>query len=130
MAIEACRQISMIKPSTFLPHNSDVVLQYRLREVSISWALAVPETDEGVEVSLSMRCNSQDTWHEFRIFSYTLDGGWVENCRGLTSVSSKPTGDDQLSTICLPEWTGARINDALSMDAEAFYGGVNDLGLT
>ncbi|KAF2847520.1 polyketide synthase-like protein [Plenodomus tracheiphilus IPT5] len=134
MAIEACRQMCVIAPSTFLPPGSDSVLEYRLREVSISRAMVVPEAAEGVETSFSMRCRpgtgGSDPWHEFRIFSYTTDGGWAENCSGLVSVSSQSTVDDSLSADCLTAWNEGRTDTALKMDTRAFYKGVDSLGLT
>ncbi|KAI8931497.1 hypothetical protein NX059_011163 [Plenodomus lindquistii] len=134
MAIEACRQMAVISPSTLLPPGSNNVAEYRLREVNISRALVVPETAEGVETSFSMRCrtgsSTSDSWHEFRIFSYTSDGGWAENCSGLVSVSSQSTVDNQLSTECLADWNDARSEIAVKMDSENFYKGVDALGLT
>ncbi|KAJ4376392.1 hypothetical protein N0V83_001675 [Neocucurbitaria cava] len=135
MAIEACRQMCVISPTTFMPQNSNAPVEYRLREVSISRALVVPETDEGVETSFSLRCqsigdsSSSDVWHEFRIFSYTVDGGWVENCRGYVSVSTQPTIDDELSKDCLDEWT-TRTQKAQNVDVNTFYNTVDALGLT
>ncbi|KAH7397176.1 hypothetical protein BKA66DRAFT_566312 [Pyrenochaeta sp. MPI-SDFR-AT-0127] len=136
MAIEACRQMSVITPSTFLPPGSQDSLEYRLREVSISRALVVPESDEGVETSFSMRCNSSDdstsldVWHEFRVFSYTSNSGWVENCRGLVSVSRQMTGDNELAKECLIEWSEANADGAQKIDPKSFYDGVDAIGLT
>ncbi|KAH9879452.1 hypothetical protein IAQ61_001270 [Plenodomus lingam] len=133
MAIEACRQMCVIAPSTFLPSGSDAVLEYRLREVNISRALVVPEAAEGIETSFSMRCkpsSTSDTWHEFRIFSYTAEGGWAENCSGLVSVSSQSGVNDLLSADCLAEWNDARQEKAVTVDPQAFYKGVDALGLT
>lgn len=136
MAIEASRQMCVIGPSNFLPHGSNDVLEYRLREISISRALVVPEAGEGIETCLSMHCQSNngtasvDAWHEFRIFSFTVDGGWVENCSGLVSVSSQSTVDEATSSDCLAEWTNARASQTLSIDSKVFYSGVDALGLT
>ncbi|KAF1941682.1 hypothetical protein EJ02DRAFT_491319 [Clathrospora elynae] len=135
MAIEACRQMCVISPSTFMPKGANGVLEYRLREVSISRALVVPEADEGVETSFSMRCHSNngstsDAWHEFCIYSYTADGGWAKNCRGLVSVSSQSTVDDQLAQECLDKWTKARPSDVHKIDTSAFYKTVDAIGLT
>jgi NADPH:quinone reductase-like Zn-dependent oxidoreductase/SAM-dependent methyltransferase len=71
------------------------VAEYRIRDLSVSRALVIPQTEEGVEVSLSLRpaplssATSSDSWKEFRIFSYTEADGWAEHCRGLVSVSLK-----------------------------------------
>ncbi|KAH9876419.1 hypothetical protein J1614_003550 [Plenodomus biglobosus] len=134
MAIEACRQMCVIAPSTFLPSGAGVVLEYRLREVNISRALVVPEAAEGVETSFSMRCkysSTSDAWHEFRIFSYTADGGWAENCSGLVSVSTQSTVNDALAADCLTQWNDTRQGAALeTADTTAFYKSVDALGLT
>ncbi|KAE8822419.1 hypothetical protein PTNB85_10447 [Pyrenophora teres f. teres] len=136
MAIEACRQMSTISPSTFLPPGATAVGEYRLREVNISRALVVPDSDEGVETSFSMRCrsntsrSSSDAWHEFTIYSYTTDGGWVENCNGLLSVTGQTATDDQLIGECLRKWTSAHSASVQKMDTGKFYGAVDAIGLT
>nr|ALQ32881.1 putative polyketide synthase [Fusarium miscanthi] len=85
MALEAAFQINDIQ-------KREPIAGYKIRDVSISRALVVPQTDEGVEVVFSMRpsptssVGSSDTWSEFRIFSHTPAGGWMEHCRGLVSV--------------------------------------------
>nr|ALQ32864.1 putative polyketide synthase [Fusarium gaditjirri] len=85
MALEAAFQINDIQ-------KRDPIAGYKIRDVSISRALVVPQTDEGVEVVFSMRpsptssVGSSNTWSEFRIFSHTPAGGWMEHCRGLVSV--------------------------------------------
>ncbi|KAI4940246.1 Type I Iterative PKS [Alternaria arbusti] len=136
MAIEACRQMCKISPSTFLPQGVSSAAEYRLREVNISRALVVPEADEGVETCLSMKCNtssdgsSSEIWHDFRIFSYTADGGWVENCRGLVAVSGQSTSDEHLAQDCASEWNTAQSPGTDKMDVEAFYRSVDAIGLT
>lgn len=136
MAIEACRQMCDISPSTFLPKGSGGVSEYKLREVSISRALVVPETDEGVETGFSMHrqwnsgTGASSEWYEFRVFSYTNDGGWVENCKGLVSVSNQSTADEELSEECLSEWNNAYANGAQQIIPEAFYHSVDSIGLT
>ncbi|KAG9187092.1 hypothetical protein G6011_04963 [Alternaria panax] len=136
MAIEACRQMSTISPSTFLPQGVSSAGEYRLREVSISRALVIPEADEGVETCLSMRCSSNqnnlssELWHHFSIFSYTTDGGWVENCRGLIYVANQSTSDEQLAQDCLHDWNRAHSAGVRMVDVESFYRGVDALGLT
>ncbi|KAH7394712.1 hypothetical protein BKA66DRAFT_438522 [Pyrenochaeta sp. MPI-SDFR-AT-0127] len=133
---KACRQMCIIAPSTFLPQGSKNVLEYRLREVSISRALVVPESDEGVETSFSMRCQPSsgtalsDVWQEFRVFSYSNDGGWVENCRGLVSVSTQANGDDDLTQACLSEWTEARTGGTQNIEPKSFCESVDAIGLS
>lgn len=136
MAIEACRQLYSIAPSSLFPHNLNDVSQYRLLDVSISRALLIPEADEGVEISFSMRRRASNLaafaspWHDFRVYSYTNGSGWVENCRGLVSVSNQPIGDDELAAGCQCEWTEARNTTSISLDSRTFYECVDSLGLS
>ena len=94
MAVEACRQLYIVALSTFLPQGSTYVSKYLLREISISRALVISKSAEGVETMFSMQCPSSsgsvslEIWHEFGVFSYIDVGGWAENCRGLVSVSA------------------------------------------
>ncbi|KAF2202683.1 phenolpthiocerol synthesis polyketide synthase ppsA [Delitschia confertaspora ATCC 74209] len=93
MALQAAWQMSVING------KQDGIAEYKLRDVAISRALVVPETEEGVEVIFSMRpqptnsVTSSDTWNEFRVFSYTTQGGWDEHCRGLVSTVYKSASD-------------------------------------
>jgi acyl transferase domain-containing protein/NADPH:quinone reductase-like Zn-dependent oxidoreductase/ubiquinone/menaquinone biosynthesis C-methylase UbiE len=136
MAIEACRQMCTIAPSSFLAQGVSSAAEYRLREVSISRALVVPEADEGVETCFSMKCNTShdgstaEVWHEFRIFSYTADGGWVENCRGLVAVSGQSTSDEQLAQDCVRNWDSVHSAGADRIDVTSFYRGADAIGLT
>nr|QEG79218.1 polyketide synthase 39849 [Alternaria oxytropis] len=136
MAIEACRQMCTISPTNILPQGVSSANEFRLREVSISRALVVPEADEGVETCFSMRCNlnhggsSSEIWHNFCIFSYTASGGWVENCRGLVSAVDQSTSDDQLAQDCLLDWDAAHSAGAHKVDVESFYRSVGAFGLT
>ncbi|KAL6710125.1 hypothetical protein ACN47E_009916 [Coniothyrium glycines] len=135
MAIEACRQMVVMASSFFLPHSSSIAEEYRLRQINISRALVVPDTDEGIETCFSMRCKSNDgtagseAWHEFSIFSYTVEGGWAENCRGLVSVSIKSSADDELARSCLRDWTKGRCSNLISVNPEVFYEHSEALGL-
>jgi acyl transferase domain-containing protein len=92
MAIEACRQMVTITPAAFVSNVPSAKLNYGLRDVKVSQALVIPESDEGVETCFSVRTRSTNdlvllgSWHEFRVFSYKVATGWVENCRGLLSI--------------------------------------------
>ncbi|KAK2765219.1 Type I Iterative PKS [Arachnomyces sp. PD_36] len=84
MAIEAVRQVT-----------GDVVelTGLRLKDVSIKTALVVPDTKEGVEVSLSLLPVNESSlwqstvWKWFQICSYAPDyDDWVEHCSGYISI--------------------------------------------
>ncbi|KAI9832015.1 MAG: hypothetical protein M1819_004559 [Sarea resinae] len=92
MAIEAMRQVEVARIHT--------ISSFKLREISISKALVVPETPEGVETLFSLRpfnassLESSEIWHEFRLFSFSKQEGWSEHCRGLVAaVFGAKTGE-------------------------------------
>ena len=83
MALEACRQQAKWRD---LKHDRII-----FREISILRAMVVPDSGS-VEVRLSLVPLSEsakkdsDTWHQFKIFSWTNEGGWSEHCRGLVAA--------------------------------------------
>ncbi|KAI0153141.1 hypothetical protein GGR57DRAFT_146248 [Xylariaceae sp. FL1272] len=101
MAIEAATQLSMLQGKQGdAAGDSEPIGEFRLRGIEISRALLVPQTDEGIEVVLSMRADpanppmSSGGWHEFRIFSHTTSGGWAEHCHGSISVVRQGMEDE------------------------------------
>ena len=86
MALEASQQQIQERDGT------KRISGYSFRDISISKALIIPDTAEGVETVFCLRPyassarSSSATWNEFRVFSYLEDEGWSENCRGLVSV--------------------------------------------
>ena len=91
MALQAAKQLHSLYV-TPKPNFHQSVFGYTIRNLYISRALVVPETEDGVEVVLSMRpssvssLGSSDTWNEFCIFSYSVETSWTEHCRGLIAV--------------------------------------------
>lgn len=87
MAIEAAFQYTMLLGTT-VDHSS----QYKMREINVSRSMALSE-DVATEVSLVLRPQQEGshsvskTWNHFSVFSWSPDGGWVEHCQGLISVS-------------------------------------------
>lgn len=82
--IEACRE--MADPEQKL-------LGFRLRDVSLKRALAIPEAKEGIEVMLSLSRMDEASlqgsaiWKRFAITSYdAIDDGWVEHCTGYVAT--------------------------------------------
>lgn len=91
MAIEAVRQVT-----------GDVVelTGLRFKDVSIKTALVVPDTKEGIEVSLSIlpvyesNLWQSTVWKWFQVSSYTPDyDDWVEHCTGYISIEYKTDPD-------------------------------------
>ncbi|KAI1077405.1 hypothetical protein F5B20DRAFT_583402 [Whalleya microplaca] len=94
MAIEAARQeYTMSDRSTGSPKK------VRLRNICLSSGLVVPESENGIETSLSLRPvpdgdrESSAIWSEFRIFSYTEAQEWTEHCRGQVAFGFEVDGD-------------------------------------
>ncbi|KAJ5674974.1 uncharacterized protein N7477_004908 [Penicillium maclennaniae] len=88
MAIEASRQLV----------DDQKINGFRLRRVSIRRALIVPDTKEGIEVSLSMTTadNSSESrpWRRFQISSYNESSDeWTEHCSGYILVDLKSSLD-------------------------------------
>ncbi|KAJ5295280.1 hypothetical protein PENANT_c001G08927 [Penicillium antarcticum] len=93
MAIEASRQLA--GDGTL----SAKITGFRVRHVSIKRALIVPDTKEGIEVSLSM-ANVDDapstsrTWRRFHITSYNASSDkWTEHCTGRIMVEYESSTD-------------------------------------
>lgn len=93
MAVEAAAQMSALSAveAEEIGQTQKPIKEYKLRNVEISRALLVPQSEEGVEMMLSMRPEPASDfvsgpWSEFRIFSYTNEAGWAEHCRGFVSV--------------------------------------------
>ena len=91
MAIEAMNQKASI---------SGLHIQgYTLREITFCRVLTVPDTSDGIEVSLILQPFRQSSatastdWSDFRVVSFGSDRKAYEHCHGLISVSHKPNFD-------------------------------------
>lgn len=91
MAVEATRQKKALLNQS--------LQGYTLREVSFSKALVVPDTTDGIEVSLALRPYRQGslslsgTWDEFSVYSHSSDRGATIHCQGLIGTQSNFTTD-------------------------------------
>lgn len=83
MAIEAAHQHAISGGISFT--------KYVLREVNVGQALVIAESSQ-IETMLNLRPlaestrASSDLWHEFIIFSWNHERGWMEHCRGQIAV--------------------------------------------
>ena len=131
MAIEAARQL--------LPAGRKLQ-SYIIENLYISRALRIPQSNEGVEVQISLRPSETrvDTLQEsysFQIISYE-SSGWFEICRGLVGTRSSPL-DNKEEEILLKRRSESyavsyeKLSDACSRrsDSETFYNFVVDQGL-
>lgn len=86
MAVEAARQKKVLL--------NESLQGYTVREVSFSKALVIPDTTDGIEVSLVLRpyrqgpVNLSGTWDEFTIYSHSSDRGATEHCHGLIEAQT------------------------------------------
>ena len=115
MAIEAVHQRAVTGGLLFS--------KYVLREVSVGQALVLPESSQ-TETVLNLRPvgestrASSDIWHDFIIFSWNHERGWMEHCRGQVAVQL----DDQSNPVdgLRSHETGrALIAEKISRTAEA-----------
>ncbi len=145
MAVEAIAQRAKIRSAEYS--------QLCLREISVSQALIIPEAVE-VETMLALRPldegtkASSETWEEFRIFSWTSAGGWLQHSRGQIAVfNDRKINDvegegasnfvqsavrDQITRIeaaCVSPLDSQRIYDAISsvgFDYGTSFNGLSD----
>ncbi|KGO73861.1 Acyl transferase/acyl hydrolase/lysophospholipase [Penicillium italicum] len=98
MVIEASRQLA----------GETKVAGFQLRKVNIRRALIVPDTKEGIEVSLAMASvedssASSRTWRRFQITSYNASSDeWTEHCTGHITVDHE-TASDPVDNGCEAE---------------------------
>jgi NADPH:quinone reductase-like Zn-dependent oxidoreductase/SAM-dependent methyltransferase len=89
MAIEASRQLA----------GEAKITGFHLRKVNIRRALIVPDTKEGIEVSLAMATvedsqTSSRIWRQFQITSYNASSDeWTEHCTGHITVEHETAAD-------------------------------------
>ncbi|KAJ5788188.1 hypothetical protein N7457_003178 [Penicillium paradoxum] len=89
MAIEASKQLV----------GETKITGFQLRKVNIRRALIIPDTKEGIEVSLSMATiedssASSRTWRRFHITSYNASSDeWTEHCTGQINVEHEAALD-------------------------------------
>ncbi|KAF9873136.1 polyketide synthase [Colletotrichum karsti] len=125
MAIEAIRQIS--------GSAADSIDGYRLRDIQISNALVIPDTESGIEVQLSLHpCDSKNLepgWYEFSLKSARADGdSWTEHVHGYISERTKTTTVLPLSQ---PTNSSESIQDKhlQPMDVEELFSRLRKMGL-
>ncbi len=90
MAIEATSQFGELHQASVTSASN-----HKLREVKINRPMILSD-EISTEVSLILRpreeaSNFLNSWIDFVIFSWTSDRGWIEHCRGFTSLF----GNDQ-----------------------------------
>jgi SAM-dependent methyltransferase len=135
-AIEASRQIADQKME---------ISGFRLRDVSLKRALIIPDTKEGVEVSLSLTRMDESSlwgssvWKKFQIHSYNPVGDdWIEHCTGYiavdyeTAVGPIDNGReaDAEATMWKETLEAVRSRCVALLDIESIYENLVTTGLT
>lgn len=129
MALEASKQISP---------QGVAISGYRFCRVAFKTALEIPDTDEGIEVSISLHLqpnlpkNGNRNTYDFRIYSFQ-SAEWIKHCAGTVSVEYELSGNNHALS---------RDGESLKNTREAFerscqneppnpdlYGVFNSLGL-
>lgn len=134
MAIEAIQHLREMPEHTT---SGETFAGYRLQDVSLSRALVIPPTEEGVETVFSLRHHKESSvsfsnkWYEFRVFSYSPDG-WAEHAHGLISPVYESVADQSVSNFpYLPQLDQVLLEDNFSSSrtADSMYEMVGDVGL-
>ncbi len=134
MALEASRQRKS---------QNAKISQFRFRDIRIGKALFVPDSTDGIETVFTLRPynssarGSSDLWDEFRVFSYTRQGGWEEHCRGLVSVEherdfSEVEGDREMKEKAhslQKKFAAAKIECTSAIGPDQMYDKLKDIGL-
>lgn len=94
LAIEALRQVSEVQGSK--------VNGVTLRDMKISTALIIPETDEGVEIQLRLQESPKSTatsaWYSFAVESIA-NGRWTLHCEGFIAAQQQSGPRDLSSSV-------------------------------
>lgn len=113
MALEAASQLEKME-------QCRTIKAFKITDLSISRALVIPDTEDGVEVTFSMRNNwDNDDRKEFRVFSHATDNGWAEHCHGSISVMFE---DVEKEGMPLPE-------SLINVPSKELYSGLEYAGL-
>lgn len=89
LALEASKQTSP---------EGVAISGYRFCRVAFKTALEIPDTDEGIEVSISLHPqpnsskNDSRNTYGFRVYSFQ-SAEWIEHCSGAVSVEYELSGD-------------------------------------
>ncbi|KAJ5542947.1 hypothetical protein N7535_005370 [Penicillium sp. DV-2018c] len=133
MAIEASRQLAGETKTT----------GFQLRKVNIQRALIIPDTKEGIEVSLAMATVEDSQipsrrWRRFQITSYNASSDeWTEHCTGHITIehetAADPVDDGREAEEESEAWRSelSRVNQTCesSMDFKSTYNNLQTSGL-
>lgn len=131
MAVEAVRLVTG-------PSMEQKIRGYRLRDVDILNALAVPDGNTGVETQFTLRPASRkeldhDGWYDFELYS-TTGSSWVQHCKGSVSVDTTSAGKSETTlSIPVPQRSqflvGEGRNKPKAIDIESIFEGLREMSI-
>ncbi|QIW94584.1 hypothetical protein AMS68_000102 [Peltaster fructicola] len=131
MAIEAVKQL--LKPI------EGTYTGFMLRKVDILRALVVPDTEDGIEVQLTLSpCAESELdsrgWWKFNIYSVThQDSTWTEHSRGYIALKQKASTsqevDESSASLFQDKWTEAQTRAWSKSDPEEIFTKLRESGI-
>ncbi|KAI0481329.1 polyketide synthase [Xylariaceae sp. FL0804] len=131
MALEAARLLA--------DASEEAISGYRLRNVEITNALAVPETSTGVETQLVLRpCSEKELdykdWYDFEVWSIASgQDTWIQHCKGSVTAETISNVKDAATRVVAPAPTadsffasGAPVRD---VDPEDVFAGMRAMNI-
>lgn len=119
MAMEAAYQKATLK--------KQVLASYMLRDIRAGKALVIPELSD-VETLITFHRSGEDlsdrssnTWDDFTVYSSTLNGGWLEHCRGCIAVEVAGDAKHSVNTTTDETLSRIRLHATSSIDADRMY---------
>jgi acyl transferase domain-containing protein len=137
--------IAVIEASKQIADPKQQLVSFRLRDISLKRALIIPDTKEGVEISLSFTRFDESSiqpsalWKKFVISSYNPIGDeWIEHCSGYVAVDyeTAPGPIDaglearEEANMWLGALAAAKERCKVPMDTEGLYDNLITAGLT
>ncbi|KAH8815396.1 iterative type I polyketide synthase [Xylogone sp. PMI_703] len=137
--------VAVIEASRQIADPAKKVTGFRLRDVSLKRALIIPDSKEGVEISLSLTRFDESSiqpsalWKKFIISSYNPIGDdWIEHCTGYIAVDYETTpgpidaGREAKEELFMWERAlfAAKERCSLPVDTQSLYDNLVTAGLT
>ena len=137
--------IAVIEASRQIADPKQKIVGFRFRDISLKRALIIPDTKEGVEISLSLTRFDESSiqpsavWKKFAVSSYNPVGDdWIEHCSGYIAVDyeTAPGPVDagleaqEEAALWQRNLIAARQRCTIPMDTQELYDNLVTAGLT
>ncbi|KAH6699034.1 iterative type I polyketide synthase [Leptodontidium sp. MPI-SDFR-AT-0119] len=137
--------IAVIEASKQIADPKQKLVGFRLRDIALKRALIIPDTKEGIEISLSLTRFDESSiqpsalWKKFVISSYNPDGDdWIEHCTGYIAVDCETAPGPIDAGLEAREEVGvwqralvaAKERCTVPMDTQGLYDNLVTAGLT